>query len=541
MIMFNFSIRKKLILTASVVLFLILACGLYLFATVSPILKEWDDYQQQAATRQVLLLNIKSHFGYGAMIHNFKNYVLRGQDKYLDRISKNYKDISRDVAQYNQLEGLTNDEREALKSIARVAKLYYDHSLMIKDMFAQQKSVFRIDSAVKIDNKPAFVAFDVLNSQYHSMTDKYGEAIKQGIMRAKFTLVFGLVGISVVIAGLLTILYFSIIPSLLLLNKTMTEISRGEGDLSVRLEESKKDELGQLAISFNIFVSKLESIISEEKNIIKNIFNHSEELKAVIITSNQSIENQVANTEQLASAINEMTSSVEDVANSAVNASSATEQINVTANDGQQAVNNTMGQIQAINSHLEQASDVINEVNQASDNIGQVLNVISAIAEQTNLLALNAAIEAARAGESGRGFAVVADEVRGLAQRTASSLGDIKAIIEQLQSGARTAVDSMKQGVDEVTEGSTIAQQASENITLIVSDMKAVGDMNRQIVSATKEQSSVAEEMSRNVHEISDMSSSILGSSQHISERSTELALMTARLKELAESFKTRA
>lgn len=537
----NITFKQKLIFMISIILLLISISSVYIYRSVTQVAQNWESYQTQVAVRQQLLMNIKANFGYGGMIHNFKNYVLRGKAKYLPKIDKNYHALQADLTSYNLLNGLTNEELQALSDIASVAKNYFDNTKYVDSLFAKGKTAEDVDSVVKISDKPALDAFKVLDNQYKKMNSDYGTKINKTIGNATSAVIVGSLIIALVIVAILTFFYTSLIPPLQLLNRTMSEIAQGNGNLSVRLNESRKDELGQVSSSFNLFIEKLERIVSEEKVIIEKIAQSASQLQSITDNSNTAIETQMSHTDQLATAVNEMAATVEDVAKNAISTSDSTIQVNNNASDGQAAVSKTILQIKNINEHLSGASAIIAKVNDSSNEIGQVLTVISAIAEQTNLLALNAAIEAARAGESGRGFAVVADEVRGLAQRTAESLGDIKKIIAQLQSSAKDAVGSMEQGIKEVDTGNEIAQEAGESINSIVKGLSTVSDMNLQIATATEEQHATAEEMNKNVHEISTMSTSIYDDSKQIANQSADLAQMSIRLKVLVDNFKTSA
>jgi methyl-accepting chemotaxis protein len=537
----NITFKQKLIFMISIILLLISISSVYIYRSVTQVAQNWESYQTQVAVRQQLLMNIKANFGYGGMIHNFKNYVLRGKAKYLPKIDKNYHALQADLTSYNLLKGLTNEELQALSDIASVAKNYFDNTKYVDSLFAKGKTAEDVDSVVKISDKPALDAFKVLDNQYKKMNSDYGTKINKTIGNATSAVIVGSLIIALVIVAILTFFYTSLIPPLQLLNRTMSEIAQGNGNLSVRLNESRKDELGQVSSSFNLFIEKLERIVSEEKVIIEKIAQSASQLQSITDNSNTAIETQMSHTDQLATAVNEMAATVEDVAKNAISTSDSTIQVNNNASDGQAAVSKTILQIKNINEHLSGASAIIAKVNDSSNEIGQVLTVISAIAEQTNLLALNAAIEAARAGESGRGFAVVADEVRGLAQRTAESLGDIKKIIGQLQSSAKDAVGSMEQGIKEVDTGNEIAQEAGESINSIVKGLSTVSDMNLQIATATEEQHATAEEMNKNVHEISTVSTSIYDDSKQIANQSADLAQMSIRLKVLVDNFKTSA
>jgi len=142
----------------------------------------------------------------------------------------------------------------------------------------------------------------------------------------------------------------------------------------------------------------------------------------------------------------------------------------------------------------------------AKSGIGSVLEVIRGIAEQTNLLALKVAIEAARAGEQGRGFAVVTDEVRTLASRTQQSTEEIHTMIDRLQKGARDAVAAMEAGQSKSEDSVSKSGETREALGVIESAVTEINDMNAQIARAAEEQSSVAEEINRNVVAIRDIS-----------------------------------
>src|SRR5690606_39008876 len=161
--------------------------------------------------------------------------------------------------------------------------------------------------------------------------------------------------------------------------------------------------------------------------------------------------------------------------------------------------------ISGLSSGVQQTAEMIRQLADDSHKINGVVGVIHSIAEQTNLLALQAAIEAARAGEMGRGFAVVADEVRNLAKRVQDSTDEITQMIAALQSGTRDAVEFMQESSLKADGCVQQAEEAGEALAAIASAVALMRESNTQIAVAAEQQSQVAEEMSRAVVGIRDV------------------------------------
>ena len=243
-------------------------------------------------------------------------------------------------------------------------------------------------------------------------------------------------------------------------------------------------------------------------------------------------------TDQVATAMNEMSATVAEVAQNAQLASETAHQANEESRVGQQVVNESISAVVALIQKVELAADVIQVLENNSQEIGTVLDVIRSIAEQTNLLALNAAIEAARAGEQGRGFAVVADEVRVLAQRTQSSTEEIQQMIEKLQSGAKEAVEAMMHSRSQADVTRDTSARAGEVLNDITQSVTSINDMNTLIASAAVEQNSVAEEINRNIINISQVAETTSESVEHSAKTSEELRHVAEELKHVISRLK---
>jgi len=344
--------------------------------------------------------------------------------------------------------------------------------------------------------------------------------------------------ITIVVGALIGIGFaFTIINPI---NKTVSmvkNIAQGGGDLTQRLNESNNDELGELGQWFNIFMQKLQNMISELNTSVDVLASSSLQLSTLSEETKNNINNQYSQTEQAATSMTEISSTIDEVAR---NTSSAAEMSNYalsTSKSGQELVHHFNASIEQLAKEIDSTSIIIGQLHQDSDEVGKVLQVIESIAEQTNLLALNAAIEAARAGETGRGFAVVADEVRTLAKRTQDSTQEIHRIINSLQTGSLKSVEAMNSSKKWSEESRGRMQQANnafDQITACIDDLNA---NSLQIASATEEQQCATREVSENIVSISTASDYSYKAAVMIAESSTQLSSLAISIKELTKQY----
>lgn len=269
----------------------------------------------------------------------------------------------------------------------------------------------------------------------------------------------------------------------------LKDAAEGEGDLTKRLEVASKDEVGDLAKWFNVFIAKMQDIIGEVSENAGQLKQSSGDLYGISTALSEGAGETTQRALSVASASEEMSANMGMVATTMEEASSninmvasATEEMSVTigeiAQNAEKARNVTNNAVQ----NSQEASNQVDELGKAAQEIGKVVEAITGISEQVNLLALNATIEAARAGDAGKGFAVVANEIKELAKQTATATGEIKRQVSSIQSSTHVTVEQIG------------------NITTVVSEVDLIVS---QIATAVEEQSATTQEIAGNVAQAS--------------------------------------
>ncbi|MES9943802.1 MAG: methyl-accepting chemotaxis protein [Candidatus Thiodiazotropha sp.] len=322
--------------------------------------------------------------------------------------------------------------------------------------------------------------------------------------------------------------------------KAMEGIASAEGDLTVRMDESGSDEVARLSRAYNSFAEKTEQMIQKVFSATGNISHQISEFTVLAEHAKDGISKQHEQTTQVATAMTEMSATVHEVAQNTTQTAEAANQADQQANHGRDVVKDVTGSIDALASDVGKAVETVQHVEQDSERIGSVLDVIRGIADQTNLLALNAAIEAARAGEQGRGFAVVADEVRTLAKRTQDSTKEIQEMIESLQSGVRETVTVMETSQQQAAESVQQAGRAHDSLEEITRVIDTISQMSAQIATAAEEQSAVAEDINRNIVEITHVAEATSEDSAKSFKASEVMSSEIDLLGELLSEFKVR-
>ena len=362
-----------------------------------------------------------------------------------------------------------------------------------------------------------------------------------------------LVTVAVIIAVLIGIFVSGIITGPI--NKAITmlkDIAQGEGDLTLRLDEVSKNEMGRLGHWFNVFVEKLQNIVSNIAADSQQLDEASTQFLNVSEAMSKGAKEMQVKSDAVSTAAQSMSSNMNTVA-------AATEQSSTNVVMVSTAAEEMTSTIKEVAKNMEQtrvtsnetavkaghAAERIKGLNQSALDIGKVVETINDISEQTNLLALNATIEAARAGEAGKGFSVVAGEIKSLAQQTAESTMQIKNQIDNIQKATEDtvneigeitgAVHEVNEMIDEVAaaveEQSVTAGEIANNISQAA---EGIEDITRHISEST----GAANEIAGDITQVNDRSGQMSRHSIDIRGKAETLDQLSSRLRETVDQFK---
>ncbi len=309
-----------------------------------------------------------------------------------------------------------------------------------------------------------------------------------------------------------------------------------EGNLRQRFTRTDKDT--GIYLSLVNLSERLTSLIKNSHSIAENVSSASQELNAVMYDTQKNIQHEQSQVEQISAAISELSTTSMEVSEKALMAQEETIKSQSNVESGKHTLGKNVALTNDINESVTSTAQIVEELKEFSVEIGSVTEVITGISEQTNLLALNAAIEAARAGEAGRGFAVVADEVRNLASKTQQSTISIQDIIGKLQAQSEKANRNMSQNLELIHESVLFAEQIEASFEDISTAVQCISDINTIVATASQQQHSVTEDISRNTAQAFELVHQNVSAVSQTLQASSELAQLAQTQKDELEFFK---
>ncbi len=406
------------------------------------------------------------------------------------------------------------------KAVAELKRLDPDHNNEYQSLsadFAAYYTAGKTMAQLYIDKGPAggnpFMAnFDsAAETMYRSMDAVVTRTqMRLGALFADETAAIGRVGLAAALLATLLVVGLVLftwgmshsLRSLEALKMALFDVSRHEGDLTMRLDAAGDTEVAEVAKGFNAFADKTQGVIREVKTQLAALDTASKNMATIADDTRMSVNNERSESDQVAVAVDQMSGAINEVAHHASRTASEAKDARKNVDENRVLLEEIAVGTEAVANQINMAGEALRSLESDSEKIGDVLGVIRGIAEQTNLLALNAAIEAARAGEQGRGFAVVADEVRTLASRTQSSTAEIDSMIGSLQGSTKRAVSTMEEAETQVKTNQDRARGSRDTLARIIESVSSVDEMNSHVADAADQQRLAVDEVNKSVHKI---------------------------------------
>lgn len=522
------SLRTQTLALLSGSLVLMLLVSLASFSVLSSSLQAYRGLLDGPLTATAQIDDANQAFK--SQVQEWKNVLLRGanpqeQERYWRQFETQEQEVQRVLGEISRLEL----DSETLRQIGILRQEHQNlgrgYREGLRSFLAEGADPAAGDRSVRGIDRATSEQLQTLADQLTRRATTEAAQINQRANQAIWLSVLVLIGAAVTV-GLL---------SLWLVNRRLVNpithlIGQVEllsqGRFGQEIHSDRRDELGTLARAANQLRGFLADTFNRLQQSTQELDRASGELNTIATRMATGTSDQFSRTDQVATAMQEMSATAGEVARHAAQAAEAASQADNNAQAGEQVMQHTISAMQGMLVEIERTTAVIRRLEGDSNRIGKVLEVIQGIAEQTNLLALNAAIEAARAGEAGRGFAVVADEVRTLAQRTSASTSEIQQIIHSVQQGSLEAVKAIESGQASSEAGMQQVNLAGDRLRQITLAVESIRDMNRQIATAAEDQTSVAEDITRNITEITQ----IAAANQDDVERTTQASQGLQRL-----------
>lgn len=529
------TIRKKLFGGFIAVLLLLIAIAGISYYQITVVDQTYSDLIDDKAKKLTMIKNLE--IAAKAEQTSLRGYLIIGDDKALQNYtnaSEKYKKTSNELAALIKLP----KAKELLNELDEIEKQYGEfanQSIKLK----KENNTEEYTRLVVVQGREIVERFSLkaeeLSDFQQSLLDE-GSSLTTDKVEAIKRLVL-IICIFAIVVGAIIAFYIGQIISKPIISITNVAEKIATGDLTnEEIKVKNKDEIGDLANSFNTMTNNLRELIQQVSINAEQVAATAEELSASSEQTSKAseqitysiqevatgVEKQFKSVEETSQSIGEMATGVHQIASSSQIVSATALEASEKATEGGQSIKTAVEQMNSINQTVYGLSEVIGGLGERSKEISQIIDVITGISAQTNLLALNAAIEAARAGEHGRGFSVVADEVRKLAEQSALSAQQISTLITGIQGETHKAVQSMEAATTEVEEGIEVISNAGESFTQIEDSVNKVNSQIHEVSSAVQQMAAGSEQMVQSMKYITEIGETAASNSQEVSAATEE-------------------
>ncbi len=322
------------------------------------------------------------------------------------------------------------------------------------------------------------------------------------------------------------------------LRNGLSDIARGEGDLTRRLPIKGRDEVGQAALVFNEMMENFNQLVRQVRDSAAQVASRVAALSDSADRVTQSSHQQNEKSNHAASAVEQLVASISSIARSAEHVQLQSQESLSRANEGDRNLQILLGEMNVVERAVREMADSVNNFVRNTDDITTMTREVKDIAEQTNLLALNAAIEAARAGEQGRGFAVVADEVRKLAEKSSRSASEIDTITASLSAQSVAVRRSIEAGLTHLETSQTAVASVSSILQATNGSVTEVGHGLDSIAEATDQQRRFSGDVEHSIEAIAGMARENSGTVEQTASAAHDLKHLAEGLSTLVGRFK---
>ncbi|MGP4843480.1 methyl-accepting chemotaxis protein [Marinobacter sp. 1Y8] len=534
------SILNRILSVVLAINILVAAVAGYYFVYTIEVKDSYSSLASDDLGQAITSLDVLSEFK--TQVQEWKNVLIRGKDdnqrnKYWSRFKASEADIQRELKQL--IPAVENAEAKSLlerfqsahKSMGQRYREGYQS--FIDSGFDSSAG----DAAVQgIDREPSELieqATQTIRTAANQHLDQLNEEVTD---RTLFT--GSLLMLAILIGTIVCVLV--LLRSIITPTRTLiANIQKlGDGDTTEAVTIKRSDELGHLADAarqLHEFLVTTSVLLSDNAGKLNTTRETIRDSASQVSNRSQDAHERI---DQIATAMNEMSATAQDVAQHAATVASQVQETSAQTDEADQQIHTAVSSMERLIAQIKSSSETVSRLADSSQKVRKVMEVIREIADQTNLLALNAAIEAARAGEAGRGFAVVADEVRTLASKTQDATIEIDKIIESISSGSRDAVEFMQASEIVGQESSEAVIAVRHTLGGIHERMTRINEATVQVATAAEEQTSVCEEINRNVSDVAEISVTMSEVAQSNLATVPELEHMAQEANQLAARIK---